>query len=37
MPDDDQDQPPEEAEVTATGGLALPPIGVSDNSTNDQE
>jgi hypothetical protein len=36
MPDDDQDQP-EPVEVTCTGGLALPPIGVSDNSTNDQE
>ena len=32
MPDDDaQDQPPEDVEVTCSGGITLPSVGVSDN------
>jgi hypothetical protein len=30
MPDDDQDQPPEETTVTCAGGLQLPTIGAGD-------
>lgn len=46
MPDDspgvpgdsqDQDQPPEDTEVTCAGGITLPAIGVSDGPADDQE
>ena len=39
MPDDQdqQDQPPEDTEVTCSGGITLPAIGVSDGPADDQE
>ena len=41
MPDDSPDVPddtaPEDTEVTCSGGITIPPLGVSDASTDDQE